>query len=201
MKIVVMVEGKTEKAFGGHLRTFLKGRKMPDSVKIVFDRQDGGLPRESSLRQSVADHLRSANAADFVIGLTDVYTGDPRVFEDAADAKQKMRNWVGPEQRFIPHAAQYEFEAWLLPFWDRIQQLSGSNRVAPPSPETVNHNRPPSALLRETYRTGRRASYIKTVECSKILQGQDLTVAAKACPELKAFLNTLLKLGGGDLIA
>jgi hypothetical protein len=56
-------------------------------------------------------------------------------------------------------------------------------------------------LLEEVFRTGGRGrSYLKQVHASKILQGQDLTIAAKACPELKAFLNTLLKLAGSAQI-
>jgi hypothetical protein len=53
--------------------------------------------------------------ADAVITLTDVYTG-ANEFKDAADAKDKMRQWVGVNDKFYPHAAQHDFEAWLLPF-------------------------------------------------------------------------------------
>ena len=59
-----------------------------------------------------------------MIALTDVYTGN-RDFQDAEDAKEKMREWVGENPRFFPHAAQFEFEAWLLPFWTTIQRLAG----------------------------------------------------------------------------
>lgn len=58
MRIAIIVEGKTEKAFDSSLKEFLKGRL-------------------------------------------------------AADAKQKMREWVGTEPRFFPHAACHDFEAWL----------------------------------------------------------------------------------------
>jgi hypothetical protein len=39
--------------------------------------------------------------------------------------------------------------------------------------------------------------YVKTRDADRILRGQDLLVAAKACGELKAFLNTILKLCDG----
>jgi hypothetical protein len=55
--------------------------------------------------------------------------------------------------------------------------------------------------LKEVFlKGGRGRSYLKQVHASKILDGQDLTIAARACPELKSFLNTFLRLGGCDLI-
>jgi hypothetical protein len=136
-----------------------------------------------------------------VIALTDVYTGTDD-FGDAADAKAKMRGWVGGNPRFYPHAAQYDFEAWLLPFWPTIQQLAKHNRAAPPgNPETVDHARPPSHHLREIFRIGGcRTHYSKTRDAKRILRDNDLLVAANACRELKAFLNTVLALSGGQAI-
>ncbi len=74
-----------------------------------------------------------------------------------------MRQWVGPNPRFHPHAAQYDFEAWLLPFWSEIQHLAKSNRTAQwTSPEQVNHNNPPSYRINEVFRTGgSRRAYVK----------------------------------------
>jgi hypothetical protein len=57
-----------------------------------------------------------------VIALTDVYTGtQPHEFQNAEDAKKKMRQWVGDEPRFHPHAAQYDFEAWLLLYFELVR--------------------------------------------------------------------------------
>ncbi len=87
---------------------------------------DGRIPKEGKLRRVVENLLGHGNSpSDAVIALTDVYTGTAD-FKDAADAKQKMRAWVGPEQRFYPHAAQHDFEAWLLPFWSDIQNWPGT---------------------------------------------------------------------------
>jgi hypothetical protein len=107
-----------------------------------------------------------------------------------------MRGWVGPNPAFHPHAAQYEFEAWLLPFWSEIQRLAKSNRVAPgPLPEQVNHGNPPSHRIKEVFRTGGSGrAYVKWRDADRILQGKDLLIAAQACRELKAFLNTILTL-------
>lgn len=109
-----------------------------------------------------------------------------------------MRAWVGDNDRFHPHAAQHDFEAWLLPFWSDIQALAGHAKAAPPGPpEAVNHNRPPSHHIREIFRIGsHRKAYVKSRDAARILRGKDLTEAANKCPELKAFLNTILTLSG-----
>ena len=45
-----------------------------------------------------------------------------------------------------------------------------------------------------------RDSYVKPRDAQRILRENDLLVSANACPELKAFLNTILGLCGGEAI-
>lgn len=160
---------------------------------------DGRIPKEQKLRKTVELLLRTGT--DAVIALTDVYTGT-KDFMDAGDARRKMRKWVGENYRFYPHAAQYDFEAWLLPFWRDIQELAGHNKGAPPGPpESVNHTHPPSHHIREIFRIGTcRDDYSKSRDATRILRGKDLSEAASQCPELRAFLNTILALSGGELL-
>ncbi len=199
MKITILVEGRTEIAFKSHLTEFLKKRLEGRMPRLDMFPYHGRIPKSDDLRRKVEASLRSGS--DAVMALTDVYTGTPD-FVDATDAKRKMRQWVGPNPRFHPHAAQYEFEAWLLPFWSEIQRLAGHNRNAPPGPpEQVNHNRPPSAHIREIFRTGTcRDDYSKPRDGKRILQSKDLAVAATACPELKSFMNTILSLCEGTCL-
>jgi hypothetical protein len=198
LKITVLVEGKTEKAFKPHLLEFLKKRLEGRMPNIDFFLCTGRIDKGDKLRRHVEALLRNGRTpSDAVIALTDVYTGT-NDFADAADAKLKMRSWVGNDPRFYPHAAQHDFEAWLLPFWSDIQKLAGHNKGAPPGPpESVNHNRPPSYHIREIFRIGKRRDYSKVRDATRILGGKDLAVAANLCPELKSFLNTILTLSGG----
>jgi hypothetical protein len=198
VKITVLIEGRTEQAFKPHLLEFLRrklDRRMPN---IDFFPCQGRIYKGEKLRRVVEGLLRNGKApSDAVIALTDVYTGTDD-FADAADAKRKMQTWVGNNGKFHPHAAQHDFEAWLLPFWSDIQALAGHNRSAPSGPpEGVNHNRPPSFHIREIFRAGTcRDDYSKPRDASRILRGKDLAESAKKCPELKAFLNTILTLSG-----
>ena len=201
MKLSLIMEGKTEKAFIKHLRAFLKPRlqgEMPHLAPIIYD---GPIPTEDKLKRLVRNLLSGARAADHVIALTDVYTGQPK-FTDAADAKQKMLEWVGNEPRFHPHAAQYDFEAWLLPYWYRVRELAGHNRSAPGGdPEKVDGMNPPSKLIIEIFRVGTaRDDYVKPRDANRILEGQDLGIAVEQCSELKALVNTILRVSGGQPI-
>ncbi len=110
VRIVILVEGGTEKAFFPVLRQFLATRlagRMPNLDPLPCD---GRIPKGSELCRRVTNLLRGKEAADAVIALSDVYTGSGD-FENASDAKLKMQDWVGNEPRFYPHVALYDFEA------------------------------------------------------------------------------------------
>lgn len=203
MKIALVVEGRTEKAFLPFLREFLKSRlpnSMPNIDPLPYD---GRIPTGDKLRRVVENLLSGPKAADQVIALTDVYTGtQPPEFVNAADAKTKMRQWVGAEPRFHPHVAQYDFEAWLLPYWPTIQKLAKHNKACPAgTPESVNHNNPPAHRIRAIFEVGKcRDSYVKPRDAARILRENDLSVAVAHCSELKALVNTILGACGGAAI-
>lgn len=202
MKIAILMEGETERGFLPCLREFLSPRLAKKMPRLISHKYDGRIPKQEKLKRVVDALLRGHDPlADHVIALTDVYTGS-NDFQNAADAKEKMRSWVGRDHRFHPHAAQYDFEAWLLPYWPTIQKLAKHNKTAPSGkPESVNNNRPPSYRITEIFRTGAGPrDYTKTRDAKSILQGKDLSVAAAACPELRAFLNTILTLCGGECL-
>jgi hypothetical protein len=204
MRIAVIVEGKTEKAFMPHFRKYLEVRlrgRMPNLDPLPYD---GRIPTEDKLRRVVHGLLRDGcRPADHVIALTDVYTGSrPPDFQDASDAKNKMRRWVGDEPKFHPHAAQFDFEAWLLPYWATIQRLAGHNKAAPAgNPESVNHENPPAHRIKEIFEIGRcRTGYVKPRDAGRILRDNGLSEAVNQCSELKALVNTILKLCGGEAL-
>lgn len=205
MKIAIIVEGTTETAFKPFLQEFLRTR-IPDNMpELDFVRQDGRIPKEGRLK-SLVERKLTGDKADAVIALTDVSTGT-NDFKDAADAKTKMRRWVKNE-RFYPHAAQYEVEAWLLPFWKEIQDWTGGNLTLHGKPESINHTHPPSERIKAIVRQSKKVDgYVKARDAYRILAKAQRTrsdpvllVAADACPELKAFLNTILELSGGQTL-
>lgn len=203
MKITLIVEGKTEKAFLPYLRKFLEARLPNKMPRLDVNPYDGRIPTGDKLKRDVQRLLSGQLPSDYVIALTDVYTGSqPPEFINAIDAKEKMRLWVGQEPRFYPHVAVHDFEAWLLPYWSSIQKLAGHNKSAPTGkPETVNHNNPPAYRIKEIFEIGRsRDSYVKPRDAGRILSKNDLGVAVAECPELKAFVNTIISVCGGEIL-
>lgn len=123
MRIALIVEGKTEAAFLPALRKYLEVLLAGNMPAIRAVTQNGRIPKDEALKRLVENLLSGPPPCDAVIALTDVYTNKnltTRDFTDAADAKLKMREWVGDNPKFYPHAAQHDFEAWLLPYWATI---------------------------------------------------------------------------------
>jgi len=201
MKIALLVEGATERVFLPSLRAFLSRHLAGKMPSLSIRPYDGRIPKGEKLRRVVEELLTKRPPADAVIALTDVYTGSAD-FTNAADAKAKMRAWVGDNDRFFPHAAQHDFEAWLLPYWSTIQKLAKHNMGAPSGPpERVNHDRPPAHRINDIFQRGKcRDSYVKPRDALRILKDNDLAVAVEACPELKALVNTILQLSGGTTL-
>ncbi|MEK7353719.1 MAG: DUF4276 family protein [Chloroflexota bacterium] len=204
MRIAIIMEGKTEQAFLPHLRSYLKNYltgNMPKLDPVIYD---GRIPVGDKLKRVVENLLSdSRSPADYVIALTDVYTGTtPPDFKDALDAKNKIRQWVNGVTRFYPHAAQYDFESWLLPYWSDIQRLAGHNTAAPAgNPESIDHGNPPSHRIKQIFRVGSSShDYVKARDAGRILRDNDLTVSVNQCSELKAFVNTIITLCGSPPI-
>jgi Domain of unknown function (DUF4276) len=193
LNIAVLCEGKTELAFRPTLLSFLESRLSGRMPRLKFVVYDGAIPTDGKLKKTVSELLSNQSlAVAAVIALTDVY---PK-FVDANDAKAKMRFWVGDEQRFYPHVALHDFEAWLLPYWSKISELA--KRQSKPfssNPETVNHGNPPAHRLKQLFEEGKcRDSYNKPRDAGRILREVDLSIAIEACAELKALVNTILTL-------
>lgn len=198
MKIAILVEGATEMACRDKLREFLQSRLEQKMPRLDFKPQHGGIPKEGKLKR-IVENLLNNDGYDAVIALTDVYTGK-QDFKDANDAKEKMRRWVDNNPKFYPHTELHDFEAWLLPYWPTIQKLAKHNRAAPSgSPETVNHQKPPSYWIKEIFKTGTRGKdYNKVIDGMAILKNNDLMIAIKACPELKDFVYRIISLCDED---
>ena len=203
IKIAIIVEGQTERVFKESLLSFLK-TCLPHMPKLQFITYNGRIPKQEKLKRVVEKLLEEV---DHVIALTDVFTGPAARtlpdFINAEDAKSKMRRWVGDDPRFHPHAAQHDFEAWLLPYWSKIQRIARHNKNAPPGPpESINHNKPPAYYIQDIFEIGGcRKSYVKPRDAKVILNGEDLIVAVRACPELKAFINTIISACEGEIIS
>ncbi|MCX7012395.1 MAG: DUF4276 family protein [Candidatus Sumerlaeota bacterium] len=196
-EIVLLVEGKTEKAIRESLRAFLDIRCSEAErprVGLRSKEMSSNLLNEKKLRDQVANNLENPDVLG-VIALIDVVCSG-RSFSNAEEAIRFLRERAPNDPRFRAHAAQFDFEAWLLPYWKEIcARLGIQRRPFGPNPETVNSQNPPSRRLQQLYREHERV-YVKTLEARVILKGKDLTISANRCPQFKSFLNSLLELAG-----
>lgn len=196
MRIVLLCEGKTEKAITGALKEFMDNHcNESGAQRVGLDIMPfGGRAVDC---EEVTDRLNMHGKRDEVIGviaLTDVYPE----FQDAKTAKKRLKECVKDspfEHKFHAHAAQFELEAWLLPFWDDIcRKLKLKGKAKPPgeNPEQVNSQKPPSKHLKELYRRAKpRREYDKVLHAPKILKDGRIAVAAEKCHELGKLLKTL----------
>jgi len=193
MTIVLLVEGSTEKALTNKIKQFLDGRAQAHGQpRIALKPKPLISLREDELTRRIRLESQDPRVTA-VVGLIDVFPNFKHAGE-ARDFLQHAANRAGAGQRFHAHAAQYDVEAWLLPYWDDICRRIDVQQGHPGNnPELVDDTRPPSYRLRELYRRAKPPrKYRKTIEMPVILEGRDLTIAANACPELKSLLNTLL---------
>lgn len=197
MRIVVLCDGKTEQVLRPALRGLLHRRTS--STRVGIDTKTlGGSVARSKLPRILALEARRQDVIA-VVGLTDVYPD----FRSADEAKNSLRQLAAASPgvvKFRAHVAKFEVEAWLMPFWAEI--AAGLKVQAKPPrgrPEEINDQDPPSKHLEALYRRAGTA-YQKPRDAAKWLTPDRLEIAAKQCPELKSFLNSLLELAGAELL-
>jgi len=199
--IVLLVEGSTEKALTNKIKEFLdECAQTHGHPKVALKPKPLMSTRTDELARRIRLELHDPRVMA-VVGLIDVFPN----FRNAEEAKSYLRHaaeQVGGVDRFHAHAAQYDVEAWLLPYWDDICRRVGVKQRHPgKNPEGVDDTSPPSHHLMELYlRAKPPRKYRKALEMPAVLRGQDLTVSAKACPEFKSLLNTLLMLSDLPLL-
>lgn len=193
MTIVLLVEGDTERALKDHLKAFLDQRAgLEGKPKVRLETRSGVGHTKGQFRKRVQLELAKPGVTA-IVALIDVFPG----YANASAAKADLIDKAGNAPGFYAHAAQYDVEAWLLPFWTDICQRVGVAQQAPGNdPEQVDQNKPPSYRLKELYQLARPRprKYVKTTEMYDVLRNKDLLIIAQKCAEFKAFINTLLTL-------
>ncbi len=196
MRIVVLCEGRTEQALKRGIHDFVNSR-MSGGEKVGVDTRsfDGPTVRRKLAR--IVELSLTREDTTGVIALTDVYPD----FSNAAEAKAALQRFAGnagKNRRFRAHAAQFDIQASLMPFWDDIAgQLEVRAGHPGANPEEINNQRPPSHHIKELYRRAKQ-HYEKVIDAPKWLTGERLERAAGRCPELKSFLDSLLEFAGAD---
>lgn len=202
MKLVLFVEGHTERALPAFFKRWLDAR-LPRPVGIRTVRFTGWSDYYDEIATKVELNLSGKAGADVVagIGLLDLYGLDlkyPKNVTTPAEryswAKSHMEDKVG-HPRFRQHFAVHETEAWLLTAPQNLPREVG--KALPPRsarPEEVNFDEPPGKLLGRLYREKLSRSYKKVIDGGDLFRTLSPEQAAEKCPHLKSLLNEMLQL-------
>jgi hypothetical protein len=190
-KVIILAEGRTEKAIQKKLIDFItercgNGRKAEIEIKPV------GHNISEGINHRVQNHLKDSEVKAVII-LTDLYPD----YRSTKEAQETIGGWVKNDKRCFVHVAKHEFESWLLCDWAAVLKRAGVARKQPwgANPETINRNKPPSKRLQELFREGKR-QFKKTLDGVFLFERLDLNIVAAKCPEFKQFINRLLQLSG-----
>jgi hypothetical protein len=198
---VLFVEGYTERrAIAEFLKRWLDPQlHHPVRIAPVRFSGYGELLRDVATRARTTLTAQNADDIIAVISLIDFYgptfsfpKNTESTSEKCAWAKQEIERQVG-HARFRHFFAVHEFEAWLLSmptlFPSAIRPHLPGN-----SPETVNSQTPPKALLRQLYRQHMGRHYKEAVNGPDLFSRLDPAKASAKCPALKALLDEMLAL-------
>lgn len=195
MKIVLLVEGETEKYLPPFLKCWLDS-KTPAPVAIRVVNLQGAANYLKDFARRARIELSEAGAAA-VVGLIDFY-GSGLAYPDGTTdqkygwAQRSLQSLVG-DPRFRQHFALHETEAWLFS-QPQIFPHDVAKELPRKDPETINLQNPPSRILKEIYQRKLKTKYAKPTEGAKLFRKLDPELAASRCPHLKLLLDDLLDL-------
>lgn len=197
MKIILLVEGETEKkALPQFFRRWLNGKIDPlPAIHTVNAKGCDNHLKECALKASM--YLKENDVAA-VFGLLDLY--GPKSIpghckttqEKCAYLRERLEKEID-SPRFKQHFAVHELEAWLLSQPDIFPievKRAFPGRIT--SPEQVDSTEPPAKLLTRLYRERIKRDYKKTAHGVELFSRLDPNVAYAKCPALAALLNDML---------
>lgn len=198
MKLVLFVEGHTEKkVLGPFLKRWLDAR-LPRPVRLVVVRFEGWQDFYKGIEGKVRLHLTDPEVSG-TVGLLDLY--GPTFYPEHLGSSAERGAWAKhhiearvDQPRFRQHFAVHETEAWLLSQPTLLP--SGVARGLPGraalQPESVNSDQPPAKLLDRLYRVHEKRGYQKVIDGANLFTRLDPDMACSKCPSLKLLLEDLL---------
>ncbi|MBI4771710.1 MAG: DUF4276 family protein [Chloroflexi bacterium] len=195
MKVVLLVEGWTEKALPAFLKRWLDPR-LPQPVGIKPVRFEG----EGHYRQKAAKRVELYLAEDdtlAVFGLLDLY-GLKLSFPPGAGRDEKIafardylhREIGGNHPKFRQHFAVHDVEAWLIAAPSLFPRVRLPEKCA--RPEEVDFTEPPSKLLARL--TGRND---KVTRAANLFPRLEPSLVYQKCPNFKLMLDEMLDFARG----
>ncbi|AKT38479.1 DUF4276 family protein [Chondromyces crocatus] len=199
MKVVLFVEGTTEKALPAFFKKWLDPR-LPRPIGFKVVRFEGWAEYDREIERKVELNLSGKKAADVVLGLGLLDLYGPTIYPRGLATADERYDWGKAHfekrvdhPRFRQHFAAHETEAWLL----------SDPSILPPAvanalpgrcaqPETVNFDEPPAKLLERLYREKLRRGYKKVIDGMNLFAALSPDTAHARCPRFRAMLDEML---------
>lgn len=197
MRIVVLCEGFTERAVISDLFSRWLNPKVTERIGFKAVRFNGWKQLVDDAPKKAAFHLRDAKVLG-VVALLDLYgpTFYPAHLKQAEDKRvwgiQHLKKKLN-DDRYRPHFAVHEVEAWILAQPDILDSRI-RKKLPGKAPEEVNSTLPPAKLLDQIYSEVLGKGYKKVVEGTKLFSKLDPEVVYSKCPAFRALADDLLSL-------
>jgi hypothetical protein len=196
MKIVLLIEGWTEKELPPFLKRWLD-TQLPQPIRIQPVRFEGNQHYLDDVANKTHLHLATAETIA-VFGLLDLY-GLKLDYPKYADRDQRIKfardhitDRITPayRPRFRQHFAVHETEAWFLSEPRLFQSITLPKQCE--RPEDVNFDEPPAKLLDRLFSQGREGrGYKKTTMARNLLPKLDPSVVYRKCPNFKFMMDDM----------
>ncbi|MBI2872031.1 MAG: DUF4276 family protein [Chloroflexi bacterium] len=201
MTVKLYCEGGTEKGLRRLLqpiREELRTRNLGLHIRTY----EGVGQLLHKLPSATRDSLSTGARA--VFALVDLH-GAPVSFPNPRAPARQRADWLRehlrtliPEQyrnRFYPHVAVHELEAWILADPSGLRErLKTSSLPSWPHPECVNDTTPPSDVLNGLFRARLKIRYAKIKEGVPLLEKLNLDAVYKGCPSFQLFIDDLRRI-------
>lgn len=194
-KVVILCEGPSDEAI---LKVLFQKEKLAH-ITPWFQPLNGATRfREKEIRSRVCNSLKAPGVLG-VFALIDLkgasvnYPADVSFYPDKARfVEQHLKEFLtglSESDRFFPHVAVHDIEAWILADKDAVANYFGKSTISynADCPEVIDFNRPPSYILGDLFKS-KELVYRKTVHGPELFKTVNVNTVYNKCPHFKTSL-------------
>jgi len=198
--VVILCEGKSDEEI---LKVLFKKERLYH-INPLLQPLDGVTEfKERNIRSRVCSSLKrpgvlavfalidlKGSRVDYPPNITS-YTNRAKFLKEHL---KKFLSGLPESDRFYPHVAVHDIEAWILADKDAVAKYLKTSTIAYKAdvPESIDFNRPPSYILKDLFRD-KELVYRKTVHGPDLFRTVNIDIVYNKCPHFKDFIDDLLK--------
>lgn len=200
-RVVILCEGPSDEKI---LEVLFQNVKLSHIVPS-FQPLDGATQfKEQKIRSRVCNSLKIPGILA-VFALVDLkgfpvnYPKDVTSYIDRAKfVKEHLKDFLSglsESDRFYPHVAVHDIEAWILADKAAVTNYFGSSTLPYRAdlPEAIDFDKSPSHLLEDFFIENKGHRYRKTVHASELFLAVNFDTVYNKCPHFRDFFDDLIK--------